>query len=626
MKRHFILSIVALLTCIASYASIYGTNGTCIGGIAHLYPSLPYSGIWSSSTPAVATVDASGNVYGVSAGTTYIYFYSSFMSDSVIFTVSTPPGPITASSLSICAGDTATFADAVPGGTWMSSSPWIASMVGNVATGVSTGTSSIYYTTGPGCGISVLLTVGNAIPDSIYGDYTTCIGSSVSLNSTTLGGSWSSANPSIATVTTLTGVVTGVAAGTTTLTYSVSGTCGVVYRVITFYVPSGTSVGPISGPGTVLQGNYINLTDSVSGGTWSCSPSTVATIDPTTGVLTGLNAGTVVVTYTVIGCSGPATAIYTVIVTPFDGISGNINFGTSYPLGRVKVWLITYVPPMLTAVDSVILSGPGMSLAYQFAGIVSDSYRVKAALDTVLVGTGFVPTYHNSSFYWYSANVIAHTAGTADLNKNINMMTGILTSGPGFIAGDVTTGANKGTTGGVPVEGLLMYIVNSATNQLIQGTRTDAAGHYSFSNLPVGATYYIFPDSLNYLTTPFTSIALTAGAPSMTAAGFIQHTISKTITPTTVSVGNTSSSATSVLAFPNPTNGRVNIVWQLPAAQVAAVAVCDAAGRAVFTRNIDMTQGAGSTQIDLSALTNGLYIITVKSAALNYNSKIQVQH
>ena len=222
--------------------------------------------------------------------------------------------------------------------------------------------------------------------------------------------------------------------------------------------------------------------------------------------------------------------------------------------------------------------------------------------------------------------MIAHTSGTSDLNKDINMMTGTVTSGPGFIGGDVTTGANKGTAGGVPVKGLIMYIFDATTSQLIQSVRTDATGAYSFSNLPVGATYYIFPDSLNYRTTPFTSIALTAAAPSMTVASFTQHTISKTITPGSVGVENVGSSATSVLAFPNPTNGRVNIVWQLPAAQVAAVAVCDAAGRAVFTRNIDMTQGAGSTQIDLSALTNGLYIITVKSAALNYNSKIQVQH
>ena len=41
-------------------------------------------------------------------------------------------------------------------------------------------------------------------------------------------------------------------------------------------------------------------------------------------------------------------------------------------------------------------------------------------------------------------------------------------------------------------------------------------------------------------------------------------------------------------------------------------------------KTVTMAQGTGMTAIDLSALANGVYMINVKSATLNYNSKIEV--
>jgi len=54
--------------------------------------------------------------------------------------------------------------------------------------------------------------------------------------------------------------------------------------------------------------------------------------------------------------------------------------------------------------------------------------------------------------------------------------------------------------------------------------------------------------------------------------------------------------------------------------------IADITGRAVYNAMVNITAGAGAKQIDLSSFTNGLYVISVKSASVNYNSKIQVQH
>ena len=159
----------------------------------------------------------------------------------------------------------------------------------------------------------------------------------------------------------------------------------------------------------------------------------------------------------------------------------------------------------------------------------------------------------------------------------------------------------------------------------MQSTITDITGTYSFSILP-GGTYYVFPDSLNYMTTAYTSITLTSGAATMSAADFTQHTISKTITPNNEGVSNVSNIVSSVFAFPNPTNGKLNLQWNEQTAEKGNVSITDITGRELYKTAINMNQGTGVKQLDLSGFTNGLYMISVKSATINYNTKIQVQH
>ncbi len=203
------------------------------------------------------------------------------------------------------------------------------------------------------------------------------------------------------------------------------------------------------------------------------------------------------------------------------------------------------------------------------------------------------------------------------------MLTGTASSGPGFISGSVLTGANKGTSGSIPVVGLHMVALTS-TGSVAQMAYTDATGAYTLSNLPVG-TYTVFPDSLNYLTTPYTSITLTSGTPTYNTAAFTQHTLSKTITPGAEAVKNLSV-VSFVVAFPNPTSGRLNIMWNEKTTENASVVISDITGRQVYIANLTLMDGNGISPIDLSALNNGLYIVNVKTATMNYNNKIEIRH
>jgi uncharacterized protein YjdB len=622
--------------------TITGPSALCFG-IADTFNASVSGGAWSIAPLAGASV-SSGGVVAASTPGTYSVMYSVTNScgtdiDTAHVSVVAPPvpSPIYASSPTMCIGGTITLSDTLGGGTWHSSDSAVIHLGATtywstVASPLSIGTAIITYTyTGMCAGTAISSSVtatyttsGYVSAGTISGPSSVCDGASFILSSSSPGGVWTSASPLVATID-ATGTVYTTSSGTAIISYEISGLCNAAVVTDTIAVNATTSPGTISGATSVMEGYTIPLAATVSGGVWSVSSSVIASIDATTGVLHGLSAGSVTVTYTPSGCYSPAFVTYNVTVVPADVISGSVYFAPTTYTGNIRVWLIAYSAPMLTAIDSVDIYSPGSSAAYQFLNEPAGTYRIKAApLDGPLTGTGFIPTYFTSSMYWNTADVVTHVTGTVNAGNNINLMTGTITSGPGFIGGDVTTGANKGTSTGMPVDGLMMYLLD-ATNTLYQSTRTDAAGHYSFSNIPSG-TYYVFPDSLNYATTPYTGIVITSGSPTYSAASFIQHTLSKTITPIPVGISTVTTSNTSVVVFPNPTSGKVNIAWQVSSSQKAEMIVSDITGRVVISNTLDMAAGAGSAVVDLGNLVSGLYTVTVKSADLNYNTKIQVQH
>ncbi len=292
--------------------AISGPATVCEGGATITLSSSATGGTWSLSNTHASI--SGPTVTGITAGIDTVYYTVTNSCGTATtqrnVTVSPLPnaGTITSSVTAICAGSTTTYSDASTGGTWSSGSTTIASVnpSSGLIYGVSAGTTFISYTVTNSCGsasTSMPVTV-NPLPvgGTITGPSNGCLGSIATLadGTGTAGGSWVSANPSIATVD-ATGHVYGAALGTTTITYLVTtASCGSAYATSGITINAIPYSGTISGASSVCRGSTTTLTDvgGTTGGTWTTSAGTIASVNPTTGLVTGLLAGSATITYT----------------------------------------------------------------------------------------------------------------------------------------------------------------------------------------------------------------------------------------------------------------------------------------------------------------------------------------
>ena len=179
-------------------------------------------------------------------------------------------------------------------------------------------------TTGCGANMTGNATITNTpSPIAIAGPSAVCVGATVSLTNTVSGGTWTSSTPSIASVNSATGLVTGIALGTATITYCLSTGC-CVSKTVTVS-PSPTA---IIGSSSLCVGGTIALTETVPGGVWS-STGIIASADPLTGLVNGITMGTATITYS-LGTGCFVTKVVTVNSLP---VAFTVTGGGNYCSG-----------------------------------------------------------------------------------------------------------------------------------------------------------------------------------------------------------------------------------------------------------------------------------------------------
>jgi uncharacterized protein YjdB/sugar lactone lactonase YvrE len=311
---------------------ITGTLNVCVSSTTTL-SNASTGGTWSSSNTSVATINSSGVVTGIAAGTAVISYslYDSYV--TAIVTVNTMPilGTISGSS-SVCVGNSTSLFHATAGGAWSSSNTSVATIgTSGLITGVGEGTTTISYTVSNACGTAVANRVQTVLPlpevAVISGASTLCRTTTTTLTSSVSGGTWSSNYTAGATVS-ATGVVTGIANGNFIISYRITNSCGTSYASHPISIISAPVSYAISGTATVCESATTTLANVATGGTWSSSNTSVATVAPTTGVISGVSAGTATITYSITNICGSALASKIVTVNPLP-VSGTISGTTT---------------------------------------------------------------------------------------------------------------------------------------------------------------------------------------------------------------------------------------------------------------------------------------------------------
>ncbi len=297
-------------------SSIAGLPSVCLG-LTTPFSSLG-TGTWSSSAPSIASIgSASGIITGVGVGVATITFApgaSCFVTKTI--SVNAAPAAVVGPT-SICTGVPVTYTDASTGGAWSATGPVTIGSSTGVVTGTAAGTATISYTRG-GCPAMLAVTI-NTNPTPITGGTASlCLNSMIAFVDLTPGGTWSVATPSIGTIDAATGVITGLAVGTTRVSYTLPSGCFVDTVADVNPLPS-----PISGPGTICVGQTVYMTDATAGGVFSASSiGSTVDCDSTTGRVRGLASGTAMVSYTLLaapGCSSVMTMTVDPAPTPITG-------------------------------------------------------------------------------------------------------------------------------------------------------------------------------------------------------------------------------------------------------------------------------------------------------------------
>jgi len=312
-----------VVTVASPSVNYIGPSSICIGEITSLSPSS--GGTWESSNPEIATISNSGIVTAVAAGISSLTFTDTTTgcsaSTNADLIVNPPPSINITGDAEICIGENTNLQPTF-GGTWMSSDNSVASITSNgTVTGLTAGTVTFTFvelSTGCSSEDSVPITVLPKPDVSIIGANTICAGTTTTLSPGT-GGTWSSNNEAVATVTN-NGIVTGVSQGVAKFTFTNFEGCesNQTAPVIVFDSPTTA----IDGTGSICINETVQMLPS-SGGTWSSADPGIASID-NSGLVSALMAGSTTFTFTdsSLGCVSDPSDLLTVEESPAIGLTG----------------------------------------------------------------------------------------------------------------------------------------------------------------------------------------------------------------------------------------------------------------------------------------------------------------
>ena len=600
-------------------------NSFCINStITITPPNASAIGYWSSDDTAVSKIDSlSGVMTGVVAGGLSIRYNvvgtggcdNVYGSGDVTVLAAPYPGilggtnyicsigsdTINARGIEILSDPTSpTYASSV----WTSANTSVATidpvLVDDstiIVQGVSAGTSYVSYsvTASNGCSAtdSILVTItAPADAGVISGRTTFCSSGTTSLTTTgDGGGKWTSDNIAVATVDSITGVVSGVIPGTAYIKYTVRGTGGctnVDVDSIEVTLSPIPSAGIISGDAELCSNGTTTLSSTVPNGAWSTSDLAIATITDSTGIVTPISAGSTIVKYTVTGTNGCT----------------NVTVSDSVTITVISTSLANAGPDQLIPRTSIaLMAGSVSGIGYQGRWTTS--------------GTGVFTPNDSTLNATYVPSASDITAGSVTLT---------LTPYGGFCGTGIS-------------DNMLLTFINPDTITIVEltGARVGNVNLLNWTSAKEfnnkGFELQRSIDGVNYYPIAFVNSIATGGT-SNTPTVYPQYTDDRIVNSVyyyrlrQVKLDNTfrysnvvelkdinAISLSIETVYPNPTSKIVNVVVVSPLADNVKLLLTDAAGKTLSILKVGVNSGSTIVPIDLSSYAAGIYYVRLICAA-----------
>ncbi len=275
--------------------------------------------------------------------------------------------------------------------------------------------------------------------------------------------------------------------------------------------------------------------------------------------------------------------------------------------------------PILTKFDSVTTQALNALGEYTFNTVDSGTYIVKCI---PTASNNLQVTYGNSSISWLTAHVINHgCVNTSTQNISVipivsfgvgtGILTGQITQGPGY--GQRT----NGTSMVGPIKGVIVKGGRNPGGDIGAQSRTNAQGQYTLSGLPVNAAnenYFVLVDIPGLDTNTTYHRIITATNQQFDNLDFTVDSAKINPIGNFVGVKELSFADNKVRLYPNPTNGQINVDFELASPSQVKVEVVDILGRVVKT--ILPVSYYNQNEVKLSSnidgVPQGVYFVNIK--------------
>jgi hypothetical protein len=248
---------------------------------------------------------------------------------------------------------------------------------------------------------------------------------------------------------------------------------------------------------------------------------------------------------------------------------------------------------------------------YNVDSLETGMYHIRFTPDPATF-PGVAPLYYTNGDTWSTASVIGIPCFFN--SGNINSTTLNPLSGDGVIGGTITIDTNFLRAPTVPFENALIKLMNGA-NETLAFTYSDVNGSYQFTNVPIGN--YTLKIDVPYIPQLTDHQITMAGNQTVSGANF--EIMSNGIFAQGDLVLNIEETANQfVSCYPNPAKNVLNVTNIL--AEDISISMYSLNGRLIQTT----LNHPGTTQIDISNLASGVYIL--KSATHHFTQRVVKQN